>query len=98
MPARIRTPSVRCALVALALSLAAAIAPAAAVAAGPGVTVFSKQSAQPLTLSGSQVAAAADVSPRTYTLRERPGSAGKTLRLRGLSIRGLLDRAGIDAG
>jgi hypothetical protein len=97
MPARIRTPPARCALVAAALSLAAAIAPATALAGGPGVTVFSRQTAQPLTLSGAQIAAAADVPPTTYTLRERAGSPGKKLRLAGLSIRGLLDRAGIDA-
>jgi hypothetical protein len=98
MPARIRTPTARCALVAAALSLAAAIAPATALAGGPGVTVFSRQTAQPLTLSGAQIAAAADVPPTTYTLRERAGSPGRKLRLAGLSIRGLLDLAGIDAG
>src|SRR4051812_50060978 len=98
MPARIRTPPARCALVAAALSLAAAIAPATALAGGPGVTVFSRQTAQPLTLSGAQIAAAADVPPTTYTLRGSAGSPGRKLRLAGLSIRGLLDLAGIDTG
>src|SRR4051812_1286170 len=120
MPARIRTPPARCALVAAALSLAAAIAPATALAGGPGVTVFSRQTAQPLTLSGAQIAAAADVPPTTYTLRgsaggpqpaaaaDAPpttytlggsgGSRERNPRLAGLSIRGLLDLAGIDPG
>src|SRR3954470_22584348 len=96
MPARIWTPPPRCILVAAALSLVAAIVPAGAIASGPGVTVFSKQSPQPLTLSGSQIAAAADVPPTTYTVRASPGSAGTKLRLRGLSMRGLLERAGVD--
>jgi hypothetical protein len=98
MRARIWTPHARCALAAAALSIAlATIAPAAARAGGPGVTVFSRQSAQPLTLSGAQIAAAADVPPTTYTLRQSAGSPGRKLRLAGLSMRGLLELAGIDA-
>jgi hypothetical protein len=96
MRARIRTPHARCALTAAALIIAFVIAPSAALAGGPGVTVFSKQSAQPLTLSGTQIAAAADVPPRTYTLRSRSGGAGTKLRLAGLSMRGLLELAGIN--
>src|SRR5918997_3970044 len=96
MPARNRTPLARCALVAAALSLAAAIAPATAPTAGPGVTVFSRQSPQPLTLSGAQIAAAADVPPTTYTVRASPGGPGTKLRLSGLSIRGLLELAGVN--
>jgi hypothetical protein len=90
-----RTPSARCALAAVALSIASALVPAGALASGPGVTVFSKDRAQPITLSGAQIAAAADVPARAYTLRERPGSAGRTIRLGGLSVRGLLRLAGI---
>src|SRR4051812_42462884 len=96
MPARIWTPPPRCILVAAALSLVAAIAPAGALASGPGVTVFSRQSPQPLTLSGRQIAAAADVPSTTYTLRATPGGAGTKLQLRGLSMRGLLELAGVD--
>jgi hypothetical protein len=94
MRAWIRTTRACCALAATALVLA--IAPAAAFAGGPGVTVFSKQSAKPVTLSGAQIAAAADVPPTTYTLRSSAGSAGTKLRLRGLSMRGLLDLAGVN--
>ena len=98
MRSRIQIPHARCGLVAAVLSVAiAAIAPAAALAGGPGVTIFSRQTAQPVTLSGAQIAAAADVPPTTYTLRRSAGSAGRKLRLAGLSIRGLLDLAGIDA-
>jgi hypothetical protein len=98
MARRFRTPPARCALVAVALSVATALVPAGALASGPGVTVFSKQRAQPLTLSGAQIAAAADVPARTYTRRDRPGSAGRRIRLGGLSMRGLLRLAGIDPG
>jgi hypothetical protein len=96
MPARIRTPHARCALAAAALSLALAVAPASALAGGPGVTVFTKQSLQPLTLSGAQIAAAADVPPTTYTLRDSAGSPGTKIRLAGLSMRGLLQLAGVN--
>jgi hypothetical protein len=96
MRAWIRTTRACCALAATALGLVLAIAPAAAFAGGPGVTVFSKQSAQPVTLSGAQIAAAADVGPTTYTLRSSAGSAGTKLRLRGLSVRGLLELAGVN--
>jgi hypothetical protein len=96
MRAWIRTTRARCALAVVALGLASAVAPAAALAGGPGVTVFSRQSPQPITLSGTQIAAAADVPARTYTLRERAGSAGTKLRLRGLSMRGLLELAGVN--
>jgi hypothetical protein len=81
---------------AAALTVAAAITPAAALAGGPGVTVFSRQSAQPLTLSGAQIAAAADVPSTTYTLRSSAGSPGTKLQLRGLSMRGLLLLAGVN--
>jgi hypothetical protein len=96
MRAWIRTTRARCALAAVAFGLVFAVAPAAALAGGPGVTVFSKQSPQPVTLSGAQIAAAADVGPTTYTLRSSAGSAGTKLRLRGLSMRGLLELAGVN--
>ena len=95
MARRIQTPLVRCALAAVALGIATGLVPAGALASGPGVTVFSRQSAQPVTVSGNQIAAAADVPARTYTLRGSPGSAGRKIRLGGLSMRGLLALAGV---
>jgi len=96
MDAKIRTPLARCALAAAALVGATAIAPASASAGGPGVTVFTRESPQPLTLSGDEIASSGDVRGRTYTVRRSPGGAGTRLRLTGLSIRSLLLRAGAD--
>ena len=84
----------RCLPGAVALSLVLGVASARA--GGPGVTVFSKASPQPLTLSGAQIAAAPDVPPTRYTLRASLGSAGSKITLSGLSIRGLLVQAGVD--
>ncbi|MDX6707773.1 MAG: hypothetical protein QOI48_3619 [Solirubrobacteraceae bacterium] len=70
-------------------------APAAS-ASGPGITLFAPNRVQPVTLSGAQIAARANVGPRRYTLRRSPGSAGTKLTLRGMSIRGLLQLAGLN--
>jgi len=84
----------RCLLAAVALSLGLGVA--AAHAGGPGITLFAPNRVQPVTLSGQQIAARADVGPRRYTLRASPGAAGRKLTLRGMSIRGLLQLAGLD--
>jgi hypothetical protein len=84
----------RCLLAAVALSLA--FGGASAHAGGPGITLFAPNRVQPVTLSGQQIAARANVGPRRYTLRASPGAAGRKLTLRGMSIRGLLQLAGLD--
>lgn len=84
----------RCLLAAVALSLGVGVATAHA--GGPGITLFAPNRVQPVTLSGAQIAARADVGPRRYTLRASPGAAGRKLTLRGMSIRGLLQLAGLD--
>jgi hypothetical protein len=86
----------RCALAAATLSIALAICPAGALAGGPGVTVIGRQIPQPLTLSGDQISAAADVSPRSYTVRQRAGGPTTKVQLGGMSVRSLLQRAGVD--
>jgi hypothetical protein len=82
-----------------ALLLAAALvlgpAAAAAHAGGPGVTLFTNASSQPITLSGDQVAVG-DVSPRSYTRRASASEPGTTVRLGGLSVRALLLQNGVD--
>ena len=84
----------RCLLAAVALSLGLGVA--VAHAGGPGITLFAPNRVQPVTLSGQQIAARANVGPRRYTLRASPGAAGRKLTLRGMSIRGLLQLAGLD--
>jgi hypothetical protein len=86
----------RIASAALSLLLGLALWPAAAPAGGPGVTIFSARSVQPVTLSGNQIAAAADVPPTRYTVR-RPGGSRSTITLRGLSVRRMLSLAGVSA-
>jgi hypothetical protein len=96
MDAKIRTQLARCALAVAAVMVATAVAPAGALAGGPGVTVFTRENPQPLTLSGDEIASSGDVRGRTYTVRRSPGGGGTRLRLTGLSIRALLQRAGVD--
>ena len=85
----------RPALLACALCLAAGFGPGAAVAlAGSGVTVSSSENSETVTLTSAQIRGAADTGPTTYTVRSSPNSSGTKLRLRGLSIRGLLTLAG----
>jgi hypothetical protein len=86
----------RCALAAATVSIALAICPAGALAGGPGVTVIGRQIPQPLTLSGDQISAASDVSPRSYTVRERAGGPTQKVQVGGMSVRSLLQRAGVD--
>lgn len=66
-------------------------------ASGPGVQLISDQDAAAVVdISGAQIAAAADVRSRTYTVRSSAGSTGQKVTLTGLSIRGLLRLAGFD--
>jgi PKD domain len=76
--------------------LSFALGAADARAGGPGITLFAPNRVQPVTLSGQQIAARANVGPRRYTLRATPGTTGRKLTLRGMSVRGLLQLAGLD--
>lgn len=87
--------SARCALAAAALSLALAISPAGAFAGGPGVTVIGRQLDQPLTLSGAQISEGADVPSTSYRIRDANGATRRVQRA-GMSVSGLLLRAGVD--
>lgn len=79
----------------LAFSLLFGAAPG--LASGPGVQLISDQdTAAVVDISGAQIAAAADVRSRSYTLRSSAGSTGQKVTLTGLSIRGLLRLAGFD--
>ncbi|MDQ3678468.1 MAG: PKD domain-containing protein, partial [Actinomycetota bacterium] len=78
----------------MGLSLGFAAAPA--LASGPGIQLFSERAGTQWARSGAQIAAAADVRSRTYTLRSNPSGDGQKLTLTGLSIRGLLQMAGFD--
>jgi hypothetical protein len=81
-----------------ALSLAMLLAGGVASAqAGPGVTIRQGAGSATTTISGGQIAGAANAGG-TYTLRDRPGDPGERLSLRGVSIRGLLELAGFNAG
>jgi hypothetical protein len=93
MPGRIRTLRGRCLLAAAALSIAIVVSPAAALAAGPGATVIGKQLDAPFTIGGEQFAG--DVPPTAFTVRERPGAPGRKVTAGGMSIRALLERAGV---
>ena len=89
--------AVRAALAACALCLAVGLGPGAATTlAGRGVTLSSSANSETRTISGTQIRAAADTGPTTYTVRSSPNSAGTKRTLRGLSIRGLLTLAGFD--
>ena len=92
MPARTRT-SARCALAAAALSVVIALIPAPAFAGGPGVTVIGEQLTNAFTLSGDQFSS--DVPQTSFTVRERPGTAGRKVSAGGMSIRSVLERAGV---
>jgi hypothetical protein len=83
----------------LALSVLALLGagPAAALA-GPGVAITQGADGPQQVISGAQIAGAADTGAHSYTVRDRIGGPAKTLSLSGLSIRGLLSLAGIDAG
>lgn len=96
MPARTRTLPARCALAAATLNIALAICPAGALAGGPGVTVIGRALPEPLTLSGDQISAASDVPSHSYTLRDRPGGPTRKVQIGGMSVRSLLQRAGVD--
>jgi PKD repeat protein len=85
------------ALCALGLAISLALTAAPALANGPGVRLISNSDSDAVVeLSGAQIAQAADVHSRTYTLRKSAGSAGEKLKLTGLSIGGLLRLAGFD--
>jgi hypothetical protein len=82
----------------MGLSLAVLLAGGAASAqAGPGVTIRQGAGSATSNISGGQIAGAANAAG-TYTLRERPSDPGERVSLRGLSIRGLLELAGFNAG
>jgi hypothetical protein len=83
---------------AIALSLLALlVAGAASAQAGPGVTLRQGSTSVPVSITGDQISGNADASG-TYTLRDKPGSAGTKITLHGLSIRGLLSLAGFNPG
>ena len=82
-----------CALRAAALLLGGATSGAAET--GPGVAL-SLPGGGSTFIAPTQISAAADVAPRTYTLRAKPGEAGETLTHGGLSVRGLLVLTGLD--
>jgi hypothetical protein len=86
----------RAAAAALLSVLALLGAGTASAVAGPGV-VMKSQSGDPQSVPGSTIAASAD-SGGTYTVREQSGDEPQTIRLRGLSIRGLLALAGFNPG
>jgi hypothetical protein len=86
----------RLGLAALCLAVGLGVGAAPAVA-GPGVQLISDQDAAAVQeVTGAQIAAAADVRSRSYTLRSSTGGAGEKVTLTGLSIRGLLQLAGFD--
>jgi hypothetical protein len=90
--------SARRVVASFALSLAVLLAGGAASArAGPGVTIRQGAGSATTSISGGQIAGAANAGG-TYTLRERPGDPGERVSLRGVSIRGLLELAGFNAG
>jgi hypothetical protein len=93
MSARNRTLPARCALAAAALSFVIALIPAPAFAGGPGVTVIGEQLTNAFTLAGDQLSS--DVPQTSFTVRERPGSAGRKVSAGGMSIRSVLERAGV---
>ena len=74
----------------LAAGLTLGIGPAVAHASGPGVTLFTNSSAQPITLSGAQVAMGDVPASTIYTRRATAGDPGTKIRLGGISVRTLL--------
>jgi hypothetical protein len=89
----------RRAVATLALSLLALLgAGTASALAGPGVVITQGAAGTEQVISGAQIAGAADTGAHSYTIRDRIGGPSQTLSLSGLSIRGLLALAGIDAG
>lgn len=93
MSARNSKLPARCALAAAALSFVIAMIPAPAFAGGPGVTVIGRQLTDAFTLAGDQFSS--DVAQTSFTVRERPGSAGRKVSVGGMSIRSVLERAGL---
>ena len=87
----------RSVLTALLAGLAVALSLAAPQSAGAAVLVRLGDTAEEERLSAGQVLASADVRSRSYELRTGAGS-GRRLKLTGMSIRALLERAGIDPG
>ncbi len=80
---------------ALCLAVCLGLTAAPALASGPGVRIINEADGTQFERSGIDIAAAADVVSRPYTLRSST-SGGSTVRLTGLSIRGLLRLAGFD--
>jgi hypothetical protein len=80
----------------LAAAAVLGIGPAAAHASGPGVTLFTNSSAQPITLSGDQVAVGDVPASTIYTRRANAGDPGTKLRLGGVSVRTLLLENNVD--
>ncbi len=70
---------------------------AASAQAGPGVTIRQGAGSATTSIGGGQIAGASNAGG-TYTIRERPSDPGERISLRGLSIRGLLELAGFNAG
>jgi hypothetical protein len=80
----------------LAAGLTLGFGPAVAHAGGPGVTLFTSSSAQPITLSGDQVAAGDVPANTVYTRRASAGDPGTKIRLGGVSVRALLLQNDVD--
>ena len=94
-----RPPFLRHAIVATLLSLLALLgAGTSSAQAGPGVVLKQGAGSEEIRISGGQIAGAANSGPTSHTDRERSGGPSTKITLRGITIRGLLGLAGIDAG